>query len=126
MPVDALSIACQRVEYVAGLMTHSPLEPMVAVTFGSYSHVWMLRPPTALFITVTLLLKYGANWLPHPMGQADAFIIVESPASQIVTLPAAVVVAALVGGALVAGAVVGGPVVAARVVVAGVVDAGVL
>ena len=30
----------------------------------------MLRPETASFLMVTLLVKYGANWFPHPTGQA--------------------------------------------------------
>src|SRR6185312_10844958 len=85
MPV---SISCHRDEYVFGLTTHSPAEFMVPVTFGSYNQVWMLRPPTALFRTVTLPLKYGENWEPHPAGHAappDGLAMVESPASHTVT-----------------------------------------
>src|SRR5688500_12671273 len=63
---------------------HSPDESFVPVTLPSYSQVWMLRPPTALFTTVTWSLNSGSNWRPQPTGQVDEpFAIVESPASQI-------------------------------------------
>src|SRR3569833_1501483 len=85
MPVLELSMAFQRSEYVCGLTTHSPDESLVLVTFGSYSQVWMLRPPTALLVTVTSAVKFAPNWLPQPIGQVDAFIFVESPAIQMWT-----------------------------------------
>src|SRR3569833_2107328 len=85
MPVLELSMAFQRSEYVCGLTTHSPDESLVLVTFGSYSQVWMLRPPTALLVTVTSAVKFAPNWLPQPIGQVEAFIIVESPAIQMWT-----------------------------------------
>src|SRR3954469_475356 len=67
-------------------MTHSPLPSLADVTFGSYIQVWMLRPATAWFLTVTLALNSGANWLPHPTGHTppDGVATVESPARQTV------------------------------------------
>ncbi len=51
----------------------------------------MLRPPTALFCTVASVVRYDPNWLPQPIGQVPAFIIVESPAIHTLTGAAATV-----------------------------------
>src|SRR5687767_5294440 len=92
-------MACQRLEYVFGLTTHSPAEFFVLVTFGSYSQVWMLRPPIALLVTETLLVKYWLKCAPQPTGQPEAAAMVESPASHTLTGP---------GGWVVGGGLVGG------------------
>src|SRR5688500_14161137 len=84
MPVPGLSIACHRAEYVLGLTTHSPAASMALVTLGSYSQVWMLRPPCALLTTVTSEVNSASNSRPQPIGHAplaEPFATVESPAS---------------------------------------------
>src|SRR4051812_10714641 len=85
MPV---SIAVQADWYVVELRTHSPLVPSVELT--SYNQVCTLRPPMARLLTVTLLLKWERNWAPQPIGQGVLpLATVESPAIQMVMLPAA-------------------------------------
>src|SRR4051795_8827667 len=72
----------------------------------------MLRPPTARLLTVSPL-NSEANWLPQPTGQlAPGFIIVESPAIQMVGAAASGAAAVSTGirhGAAVAAVAVPGP-----------------
>src|SRR5687768_9919828 len=63
--------------------THSSSVPIVVVT--SYSQVRTLRPPAALFVTVTRSFHSSAKCLPQPLGHGVfPLATVESPASQMV------------------------------------------
>src|SRR6186713_277037 len=89
MPVIALSIACQRAcrtgsPLVSSSRAHSPVLSMTVWTL--YSHVRTLRPPTALFLTVTPGPNSVGNGAPQPMGHGLLpFATVESPAIHTVT-----------------------------------------
>src|SRR6187431_2903187 len=61
---------------------HSPALSLVSCT--SYSQVRTLRPPTALLVSATFVLKSALNWAPQPIGQELPLATVESPAIQMV------------------------------------------